>query len=196
MKLYMSANSPYARKVRVLLEEMCKAQDVKEISFNPRDAATGFWDVNAVAKIPTLALEDGRSLGESDLISHYLLSTAPNAEAFRCNSIARFSALALANGVLDTGMVARVEKTRLGADDTDAFIAKHLSAVSRALEALEAVATRDSDIPDLADIAMVCAVDWISLRHPEVSATENRPALAERVARLSQRASFKSTLPG
>tara|TARA_R110002049_G_scaffold309077_1_gene516600 strand:+ start:2509 stop:3087 length:579 start_codon:yes stop_codon:yes gene_type:complete len=192
----MSANSPYARKVRVLLAEMGKAHDLEEVSVDPRDATTGFWDVNAVAKIPTLALDDGSSLGESDLISHYLLTNARDAEAFRCDSIERLSALALANGVLDTGMVARVEKTRPGAEDTDAFVAKHLNAVRRAFDALEVGAARDSDIPDLADIALVCAVDWIALRHPEVTVTENRPALAKRVTQLSQRPSFKSTVPG
>jgi glutathione S-transferase len=196
MKLYMSANSPYARKVRVLLAEMGKAQDVEEISVNPRDATTGFWEVNAVAKIPTLELDDGRAIGESDLISHYLLTTTRSADIFRCKGIERLSALALANGVLDTGMAARVEKTRPGAEDTDAFVAKNLNAVSRAFDALEVCATRDSDTPDLADIALVCAVDWISLRHPEVTVTENRPSLAKRVAQLSQRPSFKSTVPG
>jgi glutathione S-transferase len=196
MKLFMSANSPYARKVRVLLREMGKASEVEEVSVNPRDSETGFWEVNPVAKIPTLLLDAGRAVGESDLIGHYLVGAFPEGEALAVTGIDRLSVLSLANGILDTGMVARVEKTRPGGADTETFMAKHLNAVTRALDALEKAPARNSEQPDLADIAVVCAVDWIKFRHPEVAALEGRPALAAMVDALSQRDSFKSTQPG
>ncbi|KZY47352.1 hypothetical protein A3731_08140 [Roseovarius sp. HI0049] len=194
----MSGNSPYARKVRVMLRELGKAEGVEESAVNPRDSATGFWDLNPVGKIPALALDNGVVIVESDLVCRYLDARLGDGVMHRSvdGDPDRLHVLGLAQGILDKGMVARVEKQRPGGSDQEDFVGFHLDAVCRALDALEGVVVGTAGAPDMADIAAVCAADWISFRHPDLNIFETRPRLAAWVSAMNARPAFAATRPG
>lgn len=198
MKLFMSGNSPYARKVRVMLRELGKADSVEEEPVNPRDPATGFWDLNPVGRIPALSLDTGVTIVESDLVCRYLDGLLANGKLHSPvdGDPDRLRILGLAQGVLDKGMVARVEKQRPGGPDQDDFVDTHQKAVCRALDVLDDVAPDTVDVPDMADIAAVCAADWIGFRHPELNILETRSRLANWVSVLNARPAFAATRPG
>lgn len=200
MDLYMSENSPYARLARILVRELGVAAQVTEMPVNPRNPETGFWQINPVARIPTLVLADGTAIVESTLICRYLDETL-GAGAMHNPLIEkpdRLRLLGLAIGVLDKGMIARVEKARPGAVDTDSFVKTHLAAVERGLDALDAAfadsAAGDDERIDMADIAIATAAGWVSLRHPEIAVCD-RKALSRHVDALSHRPAFKETVP-
>src|ERR1700758_3750438 len=74
MKLYLSLTSPYARKVRMVVQELGLADLVQEVLVDPWNAQADFLDLNPLCKVPTLVTEKGETLPDSKLIVEYLLS--------------------------------------------------------------------------------------------------------------------------
>jgi glutathione S-transferase len=81
MKLFTFATSPYARKVRMMLE-------FKKIDFEPvercysLDRKEDLRLASVRAEVPTLVLDDGRSISDSTIICEYLEETYPNPPMF------------------------------------------------------------------------------------------------------------------
>lgn len=81
MKLFTFATSPYARKVRMMLE-------LKKIDFEPiercysLDRKEDLRDASARAEVPALILDDGRTLSDSTIICEYLEEAFPDPAAF------------------------------------------------------------------------------------------------------------------
>jgi glutathione S-transferase len=197
MHLFMSLNSPYARKVRCLIAEAGRGDAVAESQVNPRDPNSGFWDLAPAGRIPALRLDDGTVLTESDIIAAYLDRTLLENRMVTpvMTHPARARILSLANTMLDTGMVARVEKQRLGGPDSAAFVAKHLDAVRRIADRMEMLVGTPGDTVDYADIATVVAIDWNDLRHPELGLADRNPVLARFAQMLNRRPAFAATRP-
>ena len=76
MKLFTFATSPYARKVRIVL-------DYKGIAYEPiercysLDRIEDLRSTSARAEVPVLVLDDGRSIADSTIISEYLEQVYP-----------------------------------------------------------------------------------------------------------------------
>jgi glutathione S-transferase len=81
MKLFTYATSPYARKVRMML-------DLKGIAYEPvercysLDRKEDLRACNARAEVPTLVLDDGRTIADSTIICEYLEETHPSPALF------------------------------------------------------------------------------------------------------------------
>ncbi len=81
MKLFTFATSPYARKVRMMLE-------LKKIDFEPvercysLDRKEDLRVASARAEVPTLVLDDGRTIADSTIICEYLEDAFPNPAMF------------------------------------------------------------------------------------------------------------------
>jgi glutathione S-transferase len=69
MKLYLSAGSPFARKIRVMLLEKNAPHEVETVDLW---AANDLKQSNPVGKVPALKLDDGRVLANSPLIADYV----------------------------------------------------------------------------------------------------------------------------
>lgn len=70
MKIYIATPSPFARKARVSLLEKQIPHEV--IIDNPWQPESRVKDLNSLAKIPTLVLDDGRVIHDSKVIFEYL----------------------------------------------------------------------------------------------------------------------------
>jgi glutathione S-transferase len=76
MKLFTFATSPYARKVRIVL-------DYKGIAYEPiercysLDRKEDLRSTSERAEVPVLVLDDGRSIADSTIISEYLEQAFP-----------------------------------------------------------------------------------------------------------------------
>ena len=70
MKLLASLTSPFARKVRVLLQEKGLACEL--VVDVPWNADTHVPDHNPLGKVPVLVRDDGRPLYDSRVIAEYL----------------------------------------------------------------------------------------------------------------------------
>src|SRR5271165_1746536 len=81
MKLYQTYASPFPTRVRLLI--YAKGIDVEIIEppgFHASSEAKGdYLRINPIGRVPTLVLDDGRALPESEVICEYLEDAFPNA---------------------------------------------------------------------------------------------------------------------
>jgi len=107
---------------------------------------------------------------------------------------------ALADGVLDAGVLVRLERTlRPAKQQSPEWIERQLKKVELGLasmsERLEDSAWCAGNHYSLADVAVGCALGWLSFRFPEIDWRDKHPNLGKLFDKLSERPSFKDTIP-
>lgn len=201
MKLLYSATSPYARKVRVVAAEKNLALAV--ITSDPWIANPELIAANPLGKVPALIADDGTSLFDSRVIVEYLdgLSATnrliPEAFADRI-AVKRWEALA--DGLLDAALTARLESMRPDQNESSAKqiarqrekIATSLSEMARGLRGKDFCV---GNVFTLADIAVACALGYLNFRFPDIAWTNEQPELARLYQSMIARSSFQATEP-
>ncbi len=201
MKLIGSLASPYVRKVRIVMAE--KKLDYEFVLDDVWSPDSTISLCNPLGKVPCLVMEDGGAMFDSRVIVEYLDTMSPVGRLIPGSGRERASIKcweALADGVLDAGILVRLERTQRPAEQqSDAWMQRQLGKVRSGIRAM---ATGLGDQAycaakqfTLADIAVGCALGWISFRFPEVTWRDDHPNLARMFERLSDRQSFRDTIP-
>lgn len=201
MKLIGSLASPYVRKVRVVLAEK-KLDYVYELE-DVWSAETAIHLCNPLGKVPCLIMEDGSSMYDSRVIAEYLDTLTPVCKLLPPNGRDRADVKvweALADGVLDAAVLVRLEKTlRPEAQQSTAWIDRQMVKVHAGLVTMSSN-LRDSPFCKgnhytLADVAVGCTLGWLDFRFPQIDWRGDYANLAKLYDKLSERPSFKDTLP-
>lgn len=201
MKLIGSIASPYVRKVRVVMAE--KKLDYELVLENVWAPETKIMQSNPLGKVPCLVMEDGGAMFDSRVIVEYLDTLTPVCKLIPPNGRERAEVKcweALADGVLDAGVTVRLERTlRPEAQQSEEWIKRQMDKVHAGLKAMSA-GLKDTPFCtgthySLADVAVGCALGWLSFRFPEIDWRGDYPNLAKLFDKLSERQSFKDTIP-
>ncbi|MFL6671982.1 MAG: glutathione S-transferase N-terminal domain-containing protein [Massilia sp.] len=201
MKLIGSFTSPYVRKVRVVMAE--KKLDYTFELENVWTAETRIHQSNPLGKVPCLVMEDGSSMYDSRVIAEYLDTLTPVCKLLPPNGRDRADVKvweALADGVLDAAVLVRLEKTlRPPEQQSGPWMERQMVKVQAGLhemsERLGEQAFCMGKNYTLADVAVGCALAWLGFRFPEIGWRTDYPNLARLFDKLSERASFKDTVP-
>lgn len=201
MKLIGSVTSPYVRKVRVVMAE--KKLDFSFVLENVWVPETTIQEVNPLGKIPCLMMEDGSTLYDSRVIAEYLDTISPVCKLLPPNGRDRTEVKvweALADGVLDAAILVFLERReRPPEQQSQKWIDRQMSKVHAGLremsvklgESTYCMGTHYS----LADVAVGCALGWLAFRFPDIDWRGDYPNLARLFDKLSERASFRDTVP-
>ena len=202
MKLIGATGSPYVRKVRVVLAEKKFDYRFEEEDVWSRDDILAS---NPLGKVPCLVMEGGEAVFDSRVIVEYLDARSPLARLIPEPNRERTEVRtweALADGVCDALVAARLEATWKGRTDeqrSQAWIARQMTKVDATLEAM---AEGLGDKPwcsgihmTLADIAVGCALGYLVFRFPQIEWRSRYPNLARLADRLNARQSFIDTMP-
>ena len=201
MKLIGSVTSPFVRKVRVVMAE--KKLDFTFVQENVWAPDTTIQQTNPLGKVPCLVMEDGSTIYDSRVIAEYLDTLTPVCKLLPPNGRERAEVKvweALADGVLDAAVLVRLEKTlRPEQQQSQDWIDRQWAKVHAGLRAMseglgEAPFCMGNHY-SLADVAVGCALGWLAFRFPEVSWRDDYPNLARLFDKLSERPSFKDTVP-
>ncbi|TFW08099.1 glutathione S-transferase [Oxalobacteraceae bacterium OM1] len=201
MKLIGSLASPYVRKVRVVMAE--KKLDYEFVLDNVWGPDTKIFQSNPLGKVPCLIMEDGGAMFDSRVIVEYLDTLTPVGKLIPPNGRERAEVKcweALADGVLDAAVAVRLERTQRPAElQSEAWIQRQFDKVHHGLKAMSSGL---NDTPfccgnhyTLADVAVGCALGWLSFRFPEIDWRGEHPNLAKLFDKLAERPSFKDTVP-
>ena len=201
MKLIGSVTSPFVRKVRVVMAE--KKLDFTFVQENVWAPDTTIQQTNPLGKVPCLVMEDGSTLYDSRVIAEYLDTLTPVCKLLPPNGRERAEVKvweALADGVLDAAVLVRLEKTlRPEQQQSQDWIDRQWAKVHAGLRAMsEGLGESPFCMGNhytLADVAVGCALGWIAFRFPEVAWRGDYPNLARLFDKLSERPSFKDTIP-
>src|SRR5271170_1325085 len=88
MKLFTFATSPYARKVRIVLDYKGLAYEPIERLYS-LDRQEDLRSTSVRAEVPVLVLDDGRSIADSTIISEYLEQVYPQPAMFAADAYQR-----------------------------------------------------------------------------------------------------------
>ena len=201
MKLLASPTSPYTRKVRVVLTEKRIDCELENVDVQPADNPVNAH--NPLGKIPTLVLDDGTALYDSRVIVEFLDSVSPISRLIPDEMRERVAVRrweALADGVLDAGLLVRYESLRDRKEQSAAWVGKQLARIRRGMEQMQGELDGRSWCHNgrysLADIAVGCCLGWLGLRKPgDIDWHAQYPGLAQHYKKLMERAAFADTAP-
>ena len=202
MKLIGAVTSPYVRKVRIVMAE-------KKLDY--QFVLEDVWTSNAIVasnplgKVPCLIMEGGEALFDSRVIVEYVDNLSPVGKLIPGGGRERAEVRtweALADGLMDAALLARLEATWAGRKEgerSQAWIDRQMAKIDAALAAM---AKGLGDKPfctgvhlSLADIAVGCALGYLDFRFPQVEWRRHHLALARLNDKLAQRQSFIDTAP-
>ncbi len=202
MKLIGSNTSPYVRKVRLVLLE--KNLPHTYVIDPPSEPGSQVYSVNPLGRIPALIINDGTCIFDSTVIAEYAdtLNDAPILIP-RSDALARMRVKrgeALADGIMDSAVVVRMERIRPAEKQEQANIDLHNRAITRTLAHIAGQLGQrewcEGDGITLADLALVAALAYLDLRQPERDWRGEHPNLAAWFYRLGARPSVQSSLAG
>ena len=202
MKLIGAVTSPYVRKVRIVMaEKKLDYQFVLEDVWNS-DAIVAS---NPLGKVPCLIMEGGEAVFDSRVIVEYVDALSPVGKLIPGSGRERAEVRtweALADGLMDAALLARLEATWAGRSDAErsqAWIDRQLGKIDATLAAM---AKGLGDKPfcagihlTLADIAVGCALGYLDFRFPQIDWRRRHLSLAKLADKLSQRQSFIDSAP-
>jgi len=203
MKLIGSLTSPYVRKVRVVLaEKKLEFQFVEEDVWS-KDSSIS--TANPLSKVPCLIMEGGEAMFDSRVITEYLDTMSPVGKLIPTSGRERAEVKtweALADGLLDAAIAARLEATWAGRTDAQrcsAWIDRQMDKIHASLAAMERGL---ADKPfcsgvhlSLSDVAVGCALGYLDFRFAQLDWRSAHPHLARLHEKLAQRQSFIDTCP-
>jgi len=201
MKIIGSLTSPYVRKVRIVFLEK-KLEAALEIE-NVWDTKTKIGSLNPLGKVPCLILDDGEAIYDSRVIVEYVDTLSPVGKLIPVESRERAIVKtweALADGIMDAGILARLEATwRPAEQQSQAWIERQMGKVEAALSQMSQELGENAwchgNQMTLADIAVGCALAWLSFRFPKLEWQTKYVNLDGLYQKLMQRSSFIETTP-
>lgn len=200
MKLLHGRLSPFVRKVMIVAHEKRLADEIELVaaSVNPLQPLDLVIAANPLGKIPALLLDDGTVLYGSTVIAEYL-DALDGAPRFFPGGDTKWPALrrnALADGVIEAGILVRVEGLRPADRQWPDWCDVQLLKISNALNAAEGEAhLLASEAFTIGEVALICALGWLDFRFPDLHWREVRPTLAQWFAEVSRRSAVVRTAP-
>lgn len=203
MKLIGAITSPYVRKVRVVMAE--KKLDYQFVQEDVWSAQTTIHEANPLGKVPCLIMEGGEALFDSRVIVEYLDTLSPVGKLIPAVGRERAEVKtweALADGVLDAAILARLEQTWAGRSEGERSQAWTDRQMQKVQAGLQAMSLGLGDKPycfgihlSLSDIAVGCALGYLDFRFPQIDWRVTHPNLAKLQDKLQNRQSFADTRP-
>jgi glutathione S-transferase len=200
MKLIGSDASPFARKVRIVLAE--KKIDYEFETDDPWGEKSAIWTNNPLGQVPVLILEDGTPIFDSRVIVEFLDNASPRGKLIPADNRERIEVRrweALADGVLDAGVLVRRERARPAAQQSAEWIDRQLKKVDVGIRMMAHDLAENAWCAGngftLADISVGVCLGWLTFRFPEINWRDTNPGLSKLMAKLEERPTFADTAP-
>jgi glutathione S-transferase len=202
MKLLGSLTSPYVRKVRIVMAE--KKLDC-QLELEDVWGQDNILKSNPLGKVPCLVMEGGEAVFDSRVIVEYLDTLSPVGKLIPPSGRERIEVRtweALADGLLDASILARMEATwagRTAQQRSQVWIDRQMSRVHAALKSMSQGL---GDKPwchgnafTLADVAVGSALGYLDFRFAHIDWRTPYPNLHKLYDKLAARPSFVDTAP-
>jgi glutathione S-transferase len=201
LKLHWSPKAPFVRKVLILAHEVGLAHRIEKVRtvVAPNRPNAQLQLDNPLSKTPTLILDDGMPLYDSEVICAYLDSLHGGRKLIPEAPQARWTALrrqALADGMLDILILWRDELIHAADSHLAAMFAAYRTKITASLDQLETEAPSLAATPfDIGHISIGCTLSYLQFRFAHLQWENGRGALADWYQTFAQRASARATEP-
>jgi len=196
MHLYVNTTSPFVRLVRLAIAEKGLDDRVTTEIVDPWGDPPAFLAANPAGRVPCLTTDDGHHIAEAHLILRYLDQIA-GPSLFPAEGLAEtLATAAIALGATEAATAIIIGRKSSPSFDSDMVGTKRHRTMAEGLRRLDAAPPRDfADRPDIANMAAVTAVDYITFRFPDRDWLSGLPALAAWRERQRGRPSVEATMP-
>lgn len=197
MRLFYSPTSPFVRKVMVTAFEIgCLHTIVSErVVVAPGLRNPGLAAFNPLMKLPTLVTDDGMALYGSQLICEYLCQCRAEGASLPVHGRWTDGRLqALADGMLEAGLLCREDERRFGTGRSDAWSEGQRCKILQALDRLEVEAESFCGVT-VGTIAVAVAVAWFRFRDVVGDPLLGRSLLSAWFCDFDARPSMQATRP-
>jgi glutathione S-transferase len=197
MKCYVTNNSPYARKVRVVAFE-AELYDEVEWKTITREERGDINNFNPLGKVPVAVLGTGDIVCDSPVICAYLDSLSSSIDLIPKSEQKRWQTLtleALGDGLGDTVIVISQEKQRPSEKYSQEIVERQTAKIKSTLSVLDSAAIDFNDPPLLGEIAVACAMGYMEFRDIVPEWSETYVNLAKWYDNILKRVSFSKTAP-
>jgi glutathione S-transferase len=200
LKLLSATPSPFARKARVVLLEKNIPFELKTI--NPWNMNADIERFNPLGKIPVLITANNETIYDSKFIIEWIEHNYPDPAVFPTDAKTKFKAQqiqVIADGICEAVILLFFENMRPDPQQSKPWSERQIKKISNGLQALEQQISNDEFCVDntfgIADISVVSAVDYLSLRFKTYEWRNKFTRISKFVARQSARQSFIETMP-
>ena len=197
MKVLGHDNSPYVRKVRIVLEE--KRIPYEYVVTKGSQPGSPVPDYNPLSKVPVLVTDRGKAVYDSPVIVDYLEKLVAEPRLVPQDLEARVDVKrweALGDGITDATVAVSHDYDKV---QSAAWHSRQRLKIDRGLAAMaKELGGRDfcyGDRYSLADIAAGYALGYIDRMLPDLDWRTAHPNLARLAERLALRDAFRKTLP-
>ena len=197
MKLFTSPASPFGRKAAICALETGLDARIETVNVNPWESPPELLRVNPLSKIPALVTDDGDTVLDSPAVCDCMDAIDGRHRLIPAEPGARLRALrrqALADGILDSAIVILLNRAQKPERVHRGYVQRQEQSIARALDALEREAPELRDGFNLGHIALVCALDFLSVANV-VDWKPRHEALAEWLSRMHKRPAVARTRP-
>jgi glutathione S-transferase len=180
VKLFYSATSPFVRKVVLAAKLRGLDGQIERLPTDAHSSPAALLATNPLSKVPCIVTEDGVALFDSPVICEYLDSLGDAPPLFPDHGGLRWLALrqqALADGMMDAAVLARMESVRPAEETRDQVIVRQKAAVSRSLALLEEEPPEDGH-PTIGTVSLACALGYLDFRFAADAWRDHHPRLA------------------
>lgn len=198
MKLYYSPTSPFVRKINAFAIETGLDKNIEWVKTNPWQAEDILTAENPLSQVPTLITDDGMVLYDSSVICEYLDSLHSGKKLIPAVSKARWQALrlqALADGILNAGILRFLENKRAVEKQSDEWDATQKKSVERSLDYLERTVADWCDNLDIGVVSVACTLGWLDFRFANEDWRSSHEKLTRWFEEFSNRPSMTQTTP-
>jgi len=192
MKLLYTKRSPFARKARVLALEKNIPLDLVDEDLQQKSQR--LLDANPLGKVPTLILDDGKTIYDSSVICQYLDGLNDKNKFIPHEINARIEVLkweAFADDLVTVAINAFMEKARHPTDFHRDFIAAQENNIILAVNYIDEHLSSLKEF-NLASIAIASAIGYIHFRLPHLKV---RGKVLTWFEEISRRPSMSQTIP-
>ncbi|WP_444899833.1 glutathione S-transferase N-terminal domain-containing protein [Microbulbifer sp. VAAC004] len=196
MQLFLTYSSPFARKTRIVIEELKLHSRVSEVFSHPFHNTNDLISNNPLGKVPCLTLDNGNVIMDSEVICEFLdkqlgdghLSSAID------NDWNLKTLYSVSSGLMEILVHRQVEKIR-GREglQSEFWWQRYNSAINRTLDFFEARVLQFPQTFCLLQIALGSALSYLDFRHEDFNWRKDRPQLSALSEILEVRESFKIT---
>lgn len=198
MKLFMVGASPYARKVRAVAVTLGLAERIEIVIANPHERPADLLRHNPLSKVPALVADEGEAIIDSLSICEYLCSLVEGQSVLpftpgpeRRRILFRHD---LAHGVMDCGVIRRVESLKTKEPDREDWMARQFATTGRVLDWFEASDALHGPMT-LDRLTLAAALGFLDFRFPDDGWRDGRPRLTEWHAEAAKLPALAETEP-
>ena len=197
MKCYITNNSPYARKVRVVAFETGLYDEV-EWKIITREERGDIQNFNPLGKVPVAILDAGDIVCDSPVICAYVDNLTSSRDLIPKTEPKRWHVLtleALGDGLGEAVIAVSQENQRSNEKRSQGIVDRQTGKAKSALSVLDNAASDFNAPPLMGEIAVACALGYMEFRAIVPGWSETYTNLASWYAEILKRQSFMRTAP-